>query len=207
MVAHPAAENDGSSEGWSSWLRKKLVGSSLEEDDSSRDEQGPDDDDDDEEDGVPRERVALVVHKSEPALQCTLLLNSSKCSLMCCHWSAAIARAGRAERIAAHDTVDATKSLTQRRTALVVCTRAALGWQRFGLAATYVARLLSAPLPSEAAAAASAAKEARSLLRDIQRRVHEVRRSNRRLAKDLSEWVQSAMEASDQEGVRALELT
>ena len=47
-------------------------------------------------------------------------------------------------------------------------------------------------------AAASAHKEARTLLRDLQRRVVEVRRSNRRLAKELSEWVQAAMEASGQ---------
>jgi hypothetical protein len=45
-------------------------------------------------------------------------------------------------------------------------------------------------VPDEATAAASAVKEAKGLLRDIQRRVVEVRRSNKRLAKELSEWVE-----------------
>lgn len=73
--------------------------------------------------------------------------------------------------------------------------RAALSLQRFGLATSYAARLLAAPVPDEATAAASAVKEAKGLLRDIQRRVVEVCRSNKRLAKELSEWVESAMQA------------
>lgn len=76
--------------------------------------------------------------------------------------------------------------------------------QRFGLATTYAARLLAAPTPADAAAAAVATKEAKGLLRDIQRRVAEVRRSNKRLAKELSEWVQSAMQASDSPSVQEL---
>ena len=65
--------------------------------------------------------------------------------------------------------------------------RAALSLQRFGSATTFAARLLSAPMPAEATAAAAASREARQLLRDIHRRVAEVRRSNKRLAKELSE--------------------
>lgn len=208
--AASASGSDGAPEGWSSWLRSKLGRSAAPGDgDDSRgmsvSEGEGEEEEAEEEDGVSRDRVALVVHAREPSLQCALLLNSSKCSLMSKDWPAAIARAGRAERISSQDTVNATKSLSQRRVALVVCTRAALGWQRFGLATTYAAQLLAAPLPADDVAAASATKEARALLRDIQRRVHEVRRSNRRLAKELSEWVQSAMEASGQQ--ETLDLT
>ena len=73
--------------------------------------------------------------------------------------------------------------------------RAALSLQRFGLATSYATRLLAVPVPDEATVAASAVKEAKGLLRDIQRRVVEVRRSNKRLAKELSEWLESAMQA------------
>ncbi|KOO27080.1 hypothetical protein Ctob_008149 [Chrysochromulina tobinii] len=139
--------------------------------------------------------VVLVVHGQQPMLQVALLLNAAKCSLLLQQGGAAIARASRAERIAAHDTFDPRTALLHRRTALVVCSRAALSLQRFGLATSYAARLLAAPVPDEATAAASAVKEAKGLLRDIQRRVVEVRRSNKRLAKELSEWVESAMQA------------
>ena len=43
------------------------------------------------------------------------------------------------------------------------------------------------------------ALQARALLREIQRRVAEVKRSNKRLAKELAEWVQAAMDASPPE--------
>ena len=76
--------------------------------------------------------------------------------------------------------------------------------QRFGMATTYAARLLVVPTPEDAAAAAAATKEVKGLLRDIQRRVVEVRRSNKRLAKELSEWVQSAMQASESPSVQEL---
>ena len=49
-------------------------------------------------------------------------------------------------------------------------------------------------------------KEARGLLRDIQRRAIEVKRSNKSLAKSLSTWVQAAMEESGQEVLGSLEL-
>mmetsp|Transcript_32850 Transcript_32850/g.65373 ORF Transcript_32850/g.65373 Transcript_32850/m.65373 type:complete len:84 (-) Transcript_32850:329-580(-) len=68
--------------------------------------------------------------------------------------------------------------------------------QRFGLATTFAARLLSAELPADAKGRETAAKDARTLLRDMHRRVTEVKRSNRRLAKELSEWVQLAMQTS-----------
>ena len=150
----------------------------------------------DEEETVTPDRIVLIVDKERPALQMALLLNAAKCSMMLHQWAAAIARAGRAERIAAHDTVDLTKALVSRRTALAVCARAALGMQRFGLATTYAARLMAAPMPGDAAGAAAAVREVRTLLRDIQKRTGEVRRSNRRLAKELSEWVEQAMETS-----------
>ena len=66
--------------------------------------------------------------------------------------------------------------VTQRRTALIVCARAALGMQRFGLATTFAARLLAADVPPEGKGREAAAKDTRALLRDIQRRSTEVRR-------------------------------
>lgn len=153
-----------------------------------------------EEDGVARERVAMVVHGSQPALQVALLLNSAKASLLAREWQTALARALRAEHVAAHDGVEPAKTASLRRTALIVCARAHLGMQRFGKATTFAARLLAA-VPSaahDADAHAQARKEARALLRDIQRRAVEVKRSNKALAKSLSEWVQAAMQESGQ---------
>ena len=90
----------------------------------------------------------------------------------------------------------------------MVSARASLGMQRFGRATTYAARLLASPSPPEASAAAAAAKEVRTLLRDIQKRATEVKQSNKRLAKGLHTWVAAAMEQSTQaeELDRALEL-
>ena len=134
-----------------------------------------------EEDGVPRGRVAMLVHHEHAALQCVahsissrpqpphalisprrttkcalvlvlpttngrapfvhlprarnrcaLLLNMSKCSLLQKDWGSALARAGRAERVAAHDRTDPPRTAALRRTAVVVSARAALGMQRFG---------------------------------------------------------------------------
>ena len=193
--------------GISSWLSSWAFGAGAS---SGAAAGAPEDEDEEaeEEDGVARERVVLVVHPGAGALQAALLLNSAKCSMQLRDWAAAIARGGRAERVASHDPGE--KALTQRRTALVVCARAAMGMQRFGLATTYAARLLGAPVPADAAAEAAAAKEVRGLLRDVQRRVAEVKRSNKRLAKELSAWVQCAMAASGQDPVAqaaALELT
>ena len=74
-----------------------------------------------EEEGVSLDRVVLVVHGQQPMLQVALLLNAAKCSLLLQQGGAAIARASRAERIAAHDTFDPRTALLHRRTALVVC--------------------------------------------------------------------------------------
>ena len=101
--------------------------------------------------------------------------------------------------MAAHDLVEPDRTRTLRRTALNVCARACLGMSRFGKATTFAARLLAAEVPEDAEARAAAKKEVRTLLRDVQRRAAEVKRSNRSLAKALSEFVQSAMAASGQE--------
>lgn len=182
------------------------------------------------EDGVPRARIALVVHGTQPSLQCALLLNAAKCSLMLGEWGAALARAARAERVAAHDETEPAKTAALRRTALVVCARAALGMQRFGLATSHAAQLLAVPPRTEAAARAAALKECRTVLRDIQRRsiearrrdlrprfsprcmfgswmappppLAQVQRSNRRLAKEMGSWVQGAMASN--EGCQAM---
>ena len=82
-----------------------------------------------------------------------------------------------------------------QRTALIVCARAALGAQKFGLAINFAGRLLATPLPPDADVGA-AAKDIRTLLRDMQKRLTEVKRSNKRLARELSEWVTVAMEVS-----------
>ena len=121
----------------------------------------------------------------------------SKCSLQQKDWGAALARAGRAERIAAHDRTDPARTAALRRTAVVVSSRAALGMQRFGAATGHASRLLALPPPKAEAAAAAALKEGRLLVADIQRRVAEVKRSNKRLAKELSAWVNAAMSASE----------
>ena len=71
--------------------------------------------------------------------------------------------------------------------------------QRFGKATTYAAMLLAAEMPEDAKDAAAAAKEVRLLLKDIQRRAAEVKRSNQRLAKSISTWVAAAMEESGQQ--------
>jgi hypothetical protein len=68
-------------------------------------------------------------------------------------------------------------------------------------ATTYASHLLALPPPADTDAAAAASKEARQLVVDIQRRVTEVRRSNKRLAKELSAWVSAAMDASGQGGL------
>ena len=91
------------------------------------------------------------------------------------------------------------KTRALRRTALIVCARATLGMQRFGSATSYAALLLAAGLPDDAKQTAAAAKEVRALLRDIQRRSTEVKRSNQRLAKSISTWVAAAMEESGQQ--------
>ena len=45
-------------------------------------EQEEEQEEEEEEDGVAPDRILLVVHSTQPALQCALLLNSAKCSLM-----------------------------------------------------------------------------------------------------------------------------
>ena len=70
-----------------------------------------------------------------------------------------LARARRAEVIAAHDTVEPRASAPLLRTALFLSARAALGMQRFGQAASLTARLMAAAPggedPEEEAAAAA----------------------------------------------------
>ncbi|KAL1504965.1 hypothetical protein AB1Y20_008732 [Prymnesium parvum] len=151
-----------------------------------------------EEDGVARERVAMLVHPTHEELQCALLLNASKCSLLLRRWGEALARAGRAERVAAHARAGAERMGALRRTAVAVSARAALGMQRFGAATSHASRLLALPPPSDPEEAASAVKEARALVGEIHRRVGEVQRSNKRLAKELSAWVSAAMSASEE---------
>ena len=183
--------NGGS--GWlSSWWSSS---SAAAEEDQAEEEE------DEEEDGVARERVVLVVHGSQPALQCALLLNSAKASMLVQEWPTALARAMRAERIAAHDAVEPEKTRALRRTALIVCARCHLAMSKFGKATTFAARLLAADLPpgADEKAQAAATKEFKALLRDIQRRAAEVKRSNKNLAKALSAFVQEAMAASGQE--------
>ena len=116
-------------------------------------------------------------------------------------WPTALARAMRAERIAAHDAVEPEKTRALRRTALIVCARCHLAMSKFGKATTFAARLLAADLPpgADEKAQAAATKEFKALLRDIQRRAAEVKRSNKNLAKALSAFVQEAMAASGQE--------
>ena len=82
---------------------------------------GGEEEEEEEEEGVSLDRVVLVVHGQQPMLQVALLLNAAKCSLLLQQGGAAIARASRAERIAAHDTFDPRTALLHRRTALVVC--------------------------------------------------------------------------------------
>ena len=82
---------------------------------------GGEEEEEEEEEGVNLDRVVLVVHGQQPMLQVALLLNAAKCSLLLQQGGAAIARASRAERIAAHDTFDPRTALLHRRTALVVC--------------------------------------------------------------------------------------
>ena len=103
------------------------------------------------------ERVVLVVHGSQPALQCALLLNSAKASMLVQEWPTALARAMRAERIAAHDAVEPEKTRALRRTALIVCARCNLAMSKFGKATTFAARLLAADLPPGADEKAQAA--------------------------------------------------
>ena len=170
---------------------------------ADKEEAEEEEEEEEEEDGVARERVAMVVHATQPALQCALLLNSAKCSLLAKAWSAALARALRAERIAAHDEAQTKLTRPMRRTALIVCARSALGMRKFGRATNYAARLLAAAPADGADANAAASKEIRTLLRDIQRSAVETKRSNRALAKALSEFVTAAMEASGQSDAAA----
>ena len=189
----PPASSRGSWWPSSRWFSSDADGAAADGDD---DDDKDDDEGDDDEDGVARDRIVLVAHGKQPSLQCALLLNSAKCSMLTKDWPAALARALRAERLAAHDTVEPSKTRQHRRTALVVCARAQLGMSKFGKAITYAAKLIAAA-PDAADAQAAAAKEVRTLLRDIQRRAAEVKRSNKALAKSLSEFVEQAMAASE----------
>ena len=152
---------------------------------------------DEEEDGVPVARL-IAIHPRRPALQCALSLNLARCSLVAQDWAVGLARARRAEVIAAHDTVEPLAAAPLRRTGLFLSARAALGMQRFGQAASLTARLMAAAPegddPADVAAAAAVRRDARLLLREIQTRSAEVRRSNKRLAQAVGKWVATAME-------------
>ena len=95
---------------------------------------------DEEEDGVPVARL-IAIHPRRPALQCALSLNLARCSLLAQDWAVGLARARRAEVIAAHDSVEPLAAAPLLRTALFLSARAALGMHRFGQAASLTARL------------------------------------------------------------------
>lgn len=116
----PAAVN--SSRWWpsSSWFAAAPAESSVGNDHEDDDGDG-DSEEEEEEEVVARERIVVVVSGQRPMLQCALLLNAAKCSLLLKQGAAAIARASRAEAIAAHDTLDLRAALAHRRTALLVC--------------------------------------------------------------------------------------
>ena len=199
MQASSSAAQASSSFGdWMPW-RWAAAAAALPTTTPRADHEQEEEQEEEEEDGVAPDRILLVVHSTQPALQCALLLNSAKCSLMARDWPSALSRALRAERCAAHDVKEPAKTRALRRTALIVCARATLGMQRFGSATSYAALLLAAGLPDDAKQTAAAAKEVRALLRDIQRRSTEVKRSNQRLAKSISTWVAAAMEESGQQ--------
>ena len=207
----PARERDvAEASSRSSWLGSWFSSTACDDDGDYEEEDNEDDEEeDDDEDGVSRDRIVLVAHGKQPALQCALLLNAAKCSMLAKDWPAALARALRAERLAANDATEPGKCRPHQRTALVVCARAQLGMSKFGKAITYAARLLAAAAREDGDAKAAAMKEVRVLLRDIQRRAVEVKRSNKMLAKALSEFVEQAMaaSASEQPPGEALPLT
>jgi len=196
---HAAASRAAVSERLSHLLRQATVTAQSEEQ-CRREEEAEDGMGEVEEDGVARSRVVLVVHPTHGSLQVAVLLNMAKCSLLSRDYGAALARAGRAERIAANDQTEPARTALMRRTAIIVSARASLGMQSFGAATTHASRLLALPLPTDTAGATAAValKEGRQLVVDIQRRVTEVRRSNKRLAKELAAWVSAAMDASGQ---------
>ena len=90
------------------------------------------------------------------------------------------------------------------------CGRATLSWilaHPPRLVVSVATRLLATPLPASEEAALGAVREVRTLLRDTQKRVAEVKRSNKRLARELSEWVTLAMELGGQEVMGRLSLS
>jgi hypothetical protein len=86
------------------------------------------------------------------------------------------------------------------RTALILSARAALGGHRFRLAVRHASALLDAPCPPGKAAAAEARREVRGLVADIERKRAALARSNRRLAREVSAWVEEAMHAGQASG-------
>ena len=163
-----------------------------------------DDDEAEEEDGVSLERLTPI-HPTHGALQCALTLNLARCAILRSDWNVAMVRAARAERIAAHDGDDEPPdaSLGLRRSSLHVGARAACGAGRFRRATALATLLLEAPRPA-GVSAEEGERDARRLLRDIERQKGETQRSNRRLAKSVASWVQTAM-AGGGGGVEQLE--
>ena len=163
-----------------------------------------DDDEAEEEDGVSLERLTPI-HPTHGALQCALTLNLARCAILRSDWNVAMVRAARAERIAAHDGGDEPPdaSLGLRRSSLHVGARAACGAGRFRRATALATLLLEAPRPA-GVSAEEGERDARRLLRDIERQKGETQRSNRRLAKSVASWVQTAM-AGGGGGVEQLE--
>jgi hypothetical protein len=154
----------------------------------------------DEEEELPVSRL-LPVHPAAAALQCALYLNSARCSLLSGAWAAALARAARVDRIAAlvageKKTQEAEQCAVYRRTALVLSARAALGARRFGLAVGFASALLDAPT----AGAADVRREVRGLVTEIERKRVALARSNKRLAREVSAWVEEAMQAGEVSG-------
>ena len=94
-------------------------------------------------------------------------------------------------------------SLGLRRSSLHVGARAACGAGRFRRATALATLLLEAPRPA-GVSAEEGERDARRLLRDIERQKGETQRSNRRLAKSVASWVQTAM-AGGGGGVEQLE--
>ena len=98
----------------------------------------------------------------------------------------------------------AGRALGLRRSSLHAGARAACcGAGRFRRATALATLLLEAPRPA-GVSAEEGERDARRLLRDIERQKGETQRSNRRLAKSVASWVQTAM-AGGGGGVEQLE--
>ena len=148
-----------------------------------------DDDEAEEEDGVSLERITPI-HPTHGALQCALTLNLARCAILRSDWNVAMVRAARAERIAAHDGGDEPPDASLGLPLVAPRGRAPRRAGRFRRATALATLLLGA---AARGVSAEGERDARRLLRDIERQKGETQRSNRRLAKSVASWVQTAM--------------